>query len=126
MSYISCITYLIICLRHQPERFLFALIFFLTVLSATVLPFFHGSFIRILAMVNLVSALCYVFIMLLSVLLFNANNLGDWVNSTKYLSIFRYSLKALEVNGLKDQLFLILLMALVSVCQALLILFHKP
>ena len=64
--------------------------------------------------------------MLISVLLLNANNLGDWVNSTKYLSIFRYSLKALEVNGLKDQLFLILLMALMSVCQALLILFHKP
>ena len=122
----SCITYLIICLRHQPERFLFTLIFFLTVLSATVLPFFHGSFIRILAMVNLVLALCYVFLMLLSVLLLNANKLGDQVNSNKYLSIFRYSLKALEVYELKDQLFLILLMALMSVCQALLILFHKP
>ena len=123
---ISCINYCMVCLRHQPERYFFALILFLTVMSVSVLPFFHGSFIRILAMVNLVLALCYVFIMLLSVLLLNANNLGDWVNSTKYLSIFRYSLKALEVNGLKDQLFLILLMALMSVCQALLILFHRP
>ncbi|CAL1529862.1 unnamed protein product [Lymnaea stagnalis] len=102
----SCIVYFMLGLRDGVDHFFFfGLNLFLTALSASALSFAISSTVRIFAIANLCLALCYVFMMLFSGLLINVGDLGDWISWIKYLSIFRYSLNALEVNELKDQNF---------------------
>ncbi|XP_059139433.1 broad substrate specificity ATP-binding cassette transporter ABCG2-like [Physella acuta] len=102
----SCIVYFMIGLRPGVDHFFFfTLNLFLTALAASALSFAISSTVRIFALANLCLALCYVFMMLFSGLLINVGDLGDWISWIKYLSIFRFSLNALSVNELKDQVF---------------------
>ncbi|XP_055877711.1 broad substrate specificity ATP-binding cassette transporter ABCG2-like isoform X2 [Biomphalaria glabrata] len=102
----SCISYFMLGLRSGVDHFFFfALNLFLTAMSASALSFAISSTVRIFALANLCLALCYVFMMLFSGLLINVGDLGDWISWIKYLSVFRYSLNALEINELKGQKF---------------------
>ncbi|KAK0051150.1 ATP-binding cassette sub-family G member 2 [Biomphalaria pfeifferi] len=102
----SCISYFMLGLRSGVDHFFFfALNLFLTAMSASALSFAISSTVRIFALANLCLALCYVFMMLFSGLLINVGDLGDWISWIKYLSVFRYSLNALEINELKGQEF---------------------
>ncbi|KAH9519784.1 ATP-binding cassette sub- G member 2 [Bulinus truncatus] len=99
----SCIVYFMLGLRMDGVEhfFFFALNLFLTAMSASALSFAISSTVRIFALANLCLALSYVFMMLFSGLLINVGDLGDWISWIKYLSIFRYSLNALQINELK-------------------------
>jgi len=100
----SSIGYWMIGLQNDLDKFvIFALVLFLTALSASAMSFFISSSVRIMAMANLFLALSYVFMMLFSGLLVNMGDLGDWISWIKYFSIFRFSLNALSINELKDK-----------------------
>ncbi|KAH9519810.1 ATP-binding cassette sub- G member 2 [Bulinus truncatus] len=102
----SCIVYFMLGLRDGVDHFFFFMFnLFLTAMSASSLCFAISSSVRILGLGNLFLAMCYVFMMLFGGLLINVGDLGDWISWVKYLSIFRYSLTALEINELKGQSF---------------------
>ncbi|ESO99617.1 hypothetical protein LOTGIDRAFT_141832 [Lottia gigantea] len=85
--------------------FFFMLDLFLTTLSASSLAFAISASVRMMAIANLLIALCFVFMMLFSGLLVNLNSMADWLSWLKWGSIFKYSLDALSINELKDKQF---------------------
>ncbi|KAK6187469.1 hypothetical protein SNE40_005491 [Patella caerulea] len=85
--------------------FFFMLDLFLTTLSATSLAFAISASVRMLAIANLLIALCFVFMMLFSGLLVNLSSMAAWLRWIKWASIFRYSLDALSINEIKDMEF---------------------
>ncbi|KAH9508394.1 ATP-binding cassette sub- G member 2 [Bulinus truncatus] len=86
----------VIPLRMIPAAIFSCIVYFMLALSFAI-----SSTVRIFALANLCLALSYVFMMLFSGLLINVGDLGDWISWIKYLSIFRYSLNALQINELK-------------------------
>uniref|UniRef100_A0A2C9JZH5 ABC transporter domain-containing protein n=1 Tax=Biomphalaria glabrata TaxID=6526 RepID=A0A2C9JZH5_BIOGL len=102
----SVIVYFMFGLRDGADHFFFfTLNMFLTAITASTLCFAISSSVKILGLANLFLAMCYVFMMLFGGLLINVGDLGHWISWVKYLSIFRYSLNALEINELQGQMF---------------------
>ncbi|XP_045200785.2 broad substrate specificity ATP-binding cassette transporter ABCG2-like [Mercenaria mercenaria] len=102
----SAIVYFMIGLRSEFERFLvFFLGLFMVTFAASTVAFCISALVRIFAIANLLVALVFVLMMLFSGLLVNLDSIPSFLRWLKYLSIFRYSLTALNINELKEMEF---------------------
>ncbi|CAL1544612.1 unnamed protein product, partial [Lymnaea stagnalis] len=103
---LSVIVYFAVGLNQGAENFfLFTLCLFSTTVAAASLCFLISSTVRVFAVAQLLLALSYVLMMLLGGFLINFDSIGPWLNWAQYLSLFKYSLKALYIIEFKGRLF---------------------
>ncbi|XP_041364342.1 broad substrate specificity ATP-binding cassette transporter ABCG2-like [Gigantopelta aegis] len=102
----SSIVYWMIGFQASVIKYLFfTLDLFMTTLAASGIAFAISAGVRVFAIANLGISMTFVIMMLFGGLLRNLNDLGEWISWFKWLSIIRYSLDALTINELKDQMF---------------------
>ncbi|XP_067928023.1 broad substrate specificity ATP-binding cassette transporter ABCG2-like isoform X2 [Watersipora subatra] len=93
------ITYWMIGLVNRWQSFLFYLLtLLLTSWAGSSIAFVCSASTRTPAIASLASATLYVFQMIFSGLLVNLDSLGQWIQWAKYISIFSYSMQALQIN----------------------------
>ncbi|KAF6030215.1 hypothetical protein EB796_011486 [Bugula neritina] len=93
------ITYWMVGLVPYWQNFLFYLLTLVLVSWAgSSIAFLASASTRTSAIASLICALLFVFQMIFSGLLVNLDSLGDWIEWAKYISIFSYAMKALQIN----------------------------
>lgn len=104
----SAIVYYMLGLQPAFVNFLiFFLCLFAVSLAASAISFLISAMVRIMAVANLLIAMVYVIMMIFSGLLVNLDTIPNWLEWLKYLSIFKYSFAALNINELKDMTFVL-------------------
>ncbi|XP_053393645.1 broad substrate specificity ATP-binding cassette transporter ABCG2-like isoform X2 [Mercenaria mercenaria] len=102
----SAVVYYMLGFITAFEKFLvFFLGLFLVSMAASAISFCISALVRIFAVANLLIAMAYVVMMVFSGLLVNLDTIPDFLEWLKYISIFRYSLNALNINELKGMTF---------------------
>ncbi|XP_041364634.1 broad substrate specificity ATP-binding cassette transporter ABCG2-like [Gigantopelta aegis] len=102
----STIVYWMVGFQQFVAKYLFfTMNLFFTTLAASGIAFAISAGVRVFAIANLGISMSFVIMMLFGGLLRNLNDLGDWISWIKWFSVIRYSLDALTINELKDQMF---------------------
>ncbi|KAJ8001352.1 hypothetical protein DPEC_G00168640 [Dallia pectoralis] len=102
----SAIAYYMMGLKPAFTAFLlFALTLSLVSLSGVSLAFLASASVSSFAVVNILIALPFVFMMVFGGFLVNLNSMLSWLSWLKWISIFKYGLEAVTINEFSGQVF---------------------
>lgn len=87
------------------KYFTFVLTVVLVSITACSVSFVLSATFGIFAIANLMTAVCYVVMMVFGGLLLNQQSFGDWIGWLKYFSIFKYGMESMSINELNGMQF---------------------